>query len=75
MELAVGLIPVLITAEQPFCLRFLAGLQPLRNDVGKPTLADHLQHVLAIELPVHQYVIDVNEVLSRIKQALDDLFA
>jgi hypothetical protein len=30
--------------------------------------------VLTIELSVHQHVIDVNHILSRIQQILDDLF-
>jgi len=64
MEFAVSLVPVLIALEQPLGLGFLASLHPLRDDVGEPTLANHLQDVLAIELPVHQHVIDVNEVLS-----------
>jgi hypothetical protein len=58
--------------EQPFGLRFLAGLHPLRHDIRQSTLAEHLQNVLAVELPVHQHVIDVNEVLGRVKKIFDD---
>ncbi|SDY63734.1 hypothetical protein SAMN05216564_10786 [Halopenitus persicus] len=61
-----------VTLEQSLGLGFLASLHPLRDDVGEPSLADHLQDVLAIELSVHQHVIDVNEVLSRIEQVFDD---
>jgi len=75
MQLPVGLVSVSVTPEQPLGLSFLAGLHPFRNDVGKPALAEHLQNVLAIELPVHQDVIDMNEVLSRIQQVLDDLLS
>jgi hypothetical protein len=53
--------------KQPLCLCFFTGLHPLGNDVGKPTLADHLQDVLAIELPIHQHVINVNEVLGGVE--------
>ena len=72
VELPVGLVSVLVTLEQPLGLRFLTRLHPFRDDVGEPTLADHLQDMLAIELPVHQHVIDMDEVLSRIEQVLDD---
>jgi len=72
VELPVGLVAVLTALEQSLGLDFLAGLNPFRANVREPTLADHLQNVLAIELPVHQHVIDMNEVLSRIEQVLDD---
>jgi hypothetical protein len=72
VELPVSFIPVLVTLEQPLGLSSLAGLHPLRNDIREPALANHLQEVLAIELPVHQDVIDMDEVLSRIEQVLDD---
>jgi hypothetical protein len=72
MELPIGLVPVLPPLEQSFCLGFLTRLHPLGNDVGEPALANHLQDVLAIELPVHQHVIDVNEVLGRVEQILND---
>ena len=67
MELPVGFVSILTTLEQPLGLGFLAGLHPLRDDVGEPALADHLQNVLTIELPVHQHIIDVDEALSRVK--------
>jgi hypothetical protein len=75
IEFAVGLVSVLIPLEQPLGLGLLAGLHPFRDDVGEPTLADHPQDMLAIELPIHSHIIDVNEVLSRIQQLLEDLLA
>jgi len=75
MEFAVDLISVLITVEQSFCLGFLAGLHPLWHDVGESSLADHLQNVLTIKLPVHQHVIDVDEPFSYIQQILNDFLS
>ncbi|GAB7011096.1 hypothetical protein JCM31271_30390 [Halorubrum trueperi] len=72
MEFTVSLVPVLIISKQPFRLRFLAGLHPLRDDLGETTLANHLQDVLAIELAFHQDIIDVDELFSRIQQVLDN---
>jgi hypothetical protein len=72
VELPVGFIPAFIPLEQSLRLGLLAGLHSLGNNVGKPALANHPQDVLAIELPVHQHVIDLNEILSRIQQVLDD---
>jgi hypothetical protein len=57
MQLPVGLVSSLVRSEQPLCLCFLAGLHPLRNDVGKPALADHLQNELAVKLPIHQHIL------------------
>jgi len=31
--------------------------------------------VLAVELPVHQYVLDVNQFLGRIQEVLEDFYA
>jgi hypothetical protein len=74
MEFAVSLVPVPVALEQPLGLGSLARLHPLRDDVGEPALGDHFQDVLAIELSIHQHVIDVDEFLSRIQQLLDNLF-
>jgi len=73
--LAVGLVPILTALEQPLGLSFLAGLHPFWDHVGEPALANHLQNVLAVKLAIHQYVIDVGELFSRIEQVLDDLLA
>ncbi len=75
MELAVCFVSVLTPLEQPFGLGFFAGLHPIRHDVRKPALADHLPDVLTVELPIHQYIIDVNEILDGVEQVLDDFLA
>jgi hypothetical protein len=66
VELPVGLVAVLITSKQSLGLGFLAGLHPLGNDIGKPALAEHLQDVLTVELPIHQHVINENQLLGGI---------
>ena len=71
-ELPVGFIPVLIPLEQAFGLGFLTCLHPPWHNVGEPTLADHLQNMLTIELPVNQHVINANHRLSRIQEVLND---
>ncbi len=75
MELPIGFIPTLVALEQSLSLGSLAGLHPLGHNVGESPLANHLQDVLTVKLPVHQHVIDVNQVLGRIKQVLYHLFA
>ena len=72
VELPAGLAAALTPLKQPLRLGFLAGLYPLRDDAGKSALADHLQNVLTIELPIHQDVIDVNELFGGVKQILND---
>jgi len=67
MQFSISLVAVLPPLEKGFDLRFLAGLHPLWNNVGKPALTDHFQDVLTIELPIYQHVIDVNEVICRIQ--------
>ena len=70
MELPVGFVSILITLERSLRLCLLAGLHPFRYELRQPALADHLQNVLAIKFPVHQHVIDVDELFSRIQQIL-----
>jgi hypothetical protein len=67
VELSVGCVSVSTVLEETSSLCFLARLHSFRDDVGQSPLADHLQDVLTVELPIHQHVIDVNEFLSRVE--------
>ncbi|GGM51823.1 hypothetical protein GCM10009006_36270 [Haloarcula argentinensis] len=67
MEFSVGLVPILAALQESLGLGFLAGLHSFRHDIGEAALADHLQNVLAVEFPIYQYVIDMDQFLGRIK--------
>jgi len=74
MQLSISLVSVLVGLEKPFRLRFLTCLHPLRNHIGEAALTQHLQDMLAVELPVHQHIVDVKEGLCRVQEVFDYLF-
>ncbi len=67
MQLPIGFVPVLIPVEESLGLGFLIDLHSFRYDVREPALADRFQDVLTVELPVHQHIVDMDEILSRVK--------
>jgi len=66
MQFSISLVPVCSPLEKTLGLGFLAGLHPFGHHVGQTALTQHLEDVLAVELPVHQHIIDVNEILCRV---------
>ena len=75
VEFSIGLVPFLAAFEESPCLGFLARLHSFWYDVGDSALAYHLQDVLTVKLPIHQHVVDVDKVLRRVQEVLDDLLA
>jgi hypothetical protein len=45
-------------------LGFFTGLHPLWDDVFQSTLGTGLEDVLAVELPIHEHLVNVNALLG-----------